>query len=226
MREGGRVIVQLRRHGLFVDRARLAALREEFERRHCVHLPNLLEPELARSIVGTLERGAFAEYVHDGIGTELVAKRGLVTGVLELLANDPELFSTVRALTGCAPIGCFQGRVYRMQPSSGHYDSWHSDEGMDRLITMSINLSPQPYSGGLLQIKEKGSASVLREIANVGLGDGIMFRIAKTLTHRVTEVDGTLAKTAYAGWFRSRPSYRDMVRERTVRSRSTAPQSR
>lgn len=220
------MIIQLRRQGLFVDHTRLADVCDEFERRHCVHLPNLLEPELARAIVDELERGVFAEYVHEGIGSELVAKRGLATGVLELLANDPELFSTVRTLSGCGSIGCFQGRVYRMRPSSGHYDSWHSDQGMDRLITMSINLSTQPYSGGILQIKKKGSGEMLREIANVGLGDGIMFRIDPALTHRVTDVEGTLAKTAYAGWFRSRPSYRDMLRERSVRSRASASQSR
>lgn len=169
-------------------------------------------------MVAALERGAFADYAHDGIGTELVAKPGLATGVLELLANDPELFAAVRALTGCGPIGCFHGRVYRMVPGSGHYDTWHSDEGLDRMITMSINLSPEPYKGGTLQMREKRSTSLLHEIANTGLGDAIVFRIAPTLTHRVTNVEGRLPKTAYAGWFRSGPSYRELVRERSARS--------
>jgi hypothetical protein len=218
----GGMILQLRRQGLFVDRSRLDRLREEFEQRHCLHLPNLLEPALARAIVDALDHGAFAEYVHEGIGTELVAAPGVATGVLELLANDPELFSTICAITGCGPIGCFHGRVYRMLSESGHYDSWHSDEGMDRLITMSINLSPEAYAGGRLQIRKKESTSLLGEIANVGLGDGIVFRISPALTHRVTNVEGPGAKTAYAGWFRSRPSFREMVRARAARARSVA----
>src|SRR5262245_45998072 len=122
------MIFQLRHRGLFVaDEATLERARAEFECRNCLHVPNLLEPQLARVMVAALERGNFADYSHEGIGTELVAKPGLATGVLELLANDPQLFEAVRTVTGCGPIGCFHGRVYRMVPGSGHYDSWHSD---------------------------------------------------------------------------------------------------
>src|SRR6185503_13537630 len=121
--------------------------RAEFDARHCIRLPNLLEPALARSVLDALDRATFVDYSHEGIGTELCARPGLATGVLELLANDPQLFAAVRALTGCGPIGCYHGRVYRMVPGSGHYDSWHTDVWNDRLITMSINLSPEPYAG-------------------------------------------------------------------------------
>jgi hypothetical protein len=211
---------------LFVDRDALERARLEFERRHCVLLNELLAPDLARTLVSALERATFEEYAHDQIGTELVAKPNLATGVLELLANDPELFAAIRTLTGCGPIGCFHGRVYRMVPSSGHYDSWHSDEGFDRLITMSINLSAEPYTGGLLQLREKASSQLLHEVANIRLGDAIVFRIAPTLTHRVTEVAGTAPKTAYAGWFRTRPSYRALVEKRVARARASRSATR
>jgi 2-oxoglutarate-Fe(II)-dependent oxygenase superfamily protein len=214
------MIIQLRHRGLFVDRAALEQLRADFDSHHCVHLKNLLEPSLARTMVAALDRGTFADRTHDGIGTELVAESGLATGVLELLANDPQLFEAVHMLTGCGPIGCFEGRVYRMVPSSGHSDSWHSDRGMDRLIAMSINLSPEKYEGGLLQIREQTAGEVLSEVANVGLGDGIVFRISPLLTHRVTNVEGSHAKTAYAGWFRSRPSFRELLRDRNARARA------
>ncbi len=221
------MIVQLRNQGLFVaDPAAIANARAEFDARHCIRLPNLLEPALARSVLDALDRATFVDYSHEGIGTELCARPGLATGVLELLANDPQLFAAVRALTGCGPIGCYHGRVYRMVPGSGHYDSWHSDEGFDRLITMSINLSPEPYEGGLLQMREKSSPHLLHEVANLGVGDAILFRIAPTLTHRVTTVEGRLPKTAYAGWFRSKPDYRDLVRARNERINSAGPRTR
>jgi hypothetical protein len=38
-------------------------------------------------------------------------------------------------------------------------------------------------------------------VNNTGFGDAILFRISKDLEHRVTEVVGEVAKTAYAGWF-------------------------
>ena len=212
-------VLQLGHRGLLVaDKARLQRVRAEFDACHCVLLPGLLETGLARSVVEALERGAFTEYTHEGIGNELCAQPGTATGVLELLANDPEFFAAVRGVTGCGPIGLFHGRVYRMIPGGGHYDSWHSDQGLDRLVAMSVNLSQAPYAGGILQIRENESSRILHEVANVGFGDAILFRIGPTLTHRVTGVEGLVPKTAYAGWFRSRPFYRNLVRERKERS--------
>jgi hypothetical protein len=215
--------LQLRRHGLLVgDAAVLTRAREEFDACHCIRLPCLLEPTLARSVVDALGRATFVDYTHEGIGTEICARPGLATGVLELLANDSQFFEAIRTLTGCGPIGLFHGRVYSMIPASGHYDSWHSDEGFDRLIAMSINLSPAPYEGGLLQIRENASSRIVHEVANTGFGDGILFRIARTLTHRVTSVEGTVPKTAYAGWFRTKPFYNNLVRERIARVQQQA----
>jgi 2OG-Fe(II) oxygenase superfamily len=212
-------LLQLRRRGLAVaNPSDLQRARAEFDARHCVLLPNLLETGLARAVLDALDRGTFAGYTHEGIGKELCAQPGTATGVLELLANDPEFFAAVRTMTGCGPIGLFHGRVYRMVPGGGHYDSWHSDEGLDRLVAMSVNLSPTPYEGGVLQIRENKSSRILNEVANTGFGDAILFRIGPTLTHRVTTVEGSLPKTAYAGWFRSKPFYRNLVRERAERS--------
>ena len=105
-----------------------------------------------------------------------------------------------------------------MVPGGGHYDSWHGDEGFDRMVAMSVNLSSKPYEGGVLQIRDNNTAGILHEVANTGFGDAILFRIGPGLTHRVTTVEGSLPKTAFAGWFRSRPFYRDLVRERIARS--------
>jgi hypothetical protein len=151
---------------------------------------------------------------------ELCAERGLATTVLELVANDPKFFDVVSAITGCGSIGSFVGRIYRMVPGQGHYDSWHSDVGRDRMVAMSINLSTQPYRGGLLQMRRADSNDVFYEVANLGVGDALMFRVDPSLLHRVTDVVGSVPKTAYAGWFRSRPSYRDLLRTRHDLQRS------
>ncbi len=216
--EKARMIVQLRHRGVAVpDASALTQARQRFEQGHCILLPSLLAPELVTAVLTAFEQTSFSDYEHEGIGSELCARHGLATGVLELLANDPEFFAIVRTLTGCGPIGSFVGRVYRMVPGQGHYDSWHSDVGGDRMIALSINLSATPYSGGLLQMRQADSDHVFCEIANLGIGDALMFRIDPGLRHRVTDVVGSAPKTAYAGWFRSRPNYRDLVRERTAR---------
>ena len=71
---------------------------------------------------------------------------------------------------------------------------------------MSINLSSEIYSGGVLQIRDCPSQRIVHEVANVGFGDGVVFRLNDSLEHRITDVEGSVPKTAFAGWFRSQPN--------------------
>ena len=177
-------------------------------------LPQFLEPNLLDSLRRQLDEADFVDRTHEGIGTELCLPPGPLSGILELLVNDQALFEVVEALTGCEAIGCFEGRVYRMVPGEGHYDSWHGDLGHDRLVAMSVNLGAEEYRGGLLQIRRVDAPEIEHEVANVGPGDAILFRIAPGLAHRVTEVEGSVAKTAYAGWFRARPHFHELLKAR------------
>jgi predicted 2-oxoglutarate/Fe(II)-dependent dioxygenase YbiX len=68
---------------------------------------------------------------------------------------------------------------------------------------MSVNLTPEVYFGGTLQLRDPHSHRMLQEVANTGPRDAILFRIGSDLQHRVTPVNGTLPKSAYAGWFQS-----------------------
>lgn len=133
------------------------------------------------------------------------------------------MLSFVEAMTGCGHIGSFAGRVYRLAPEVGNYDSWHDDLGANRLVAMSVNLSTEPYSGGLLQIRHHESKRIVREVANTGVGDAILFQLASALEHRVTDIEGTVPKTASAGWFRSAPEY--MRRSASFRRAPTEHQS-
>ena len=82
---------------------------------------------------------------------------------------------------------------------------------------MSVNLSPKPYAGGILQLREARSEEILAEIANTGLGDALFFRISPELKHRVSPVEGIVPKTAYAGWFQAELDFRAMFRATAVR---------
>jgi hypothetical protein len=120
--------------------------------------------------------------------------------------NDEKLFQFIEDITGCDRINCFEGRVYRVNPNEGHHDSWHNDIGEGRLVGMSLNLSREVYSGGRLQIRERESGTLISEAVNTGSGDAVIFRLSRDLQHRITEVEGSASKTAFAGWFRSRPN--------------------
>ena len=68
---------------------------------------------------------------------------------------------------------------------------------------MSLNVGSDCYSGGVFQLRRKGSEEILVEAPNNVPGDAIVFRISREFQHRVTEVTSSDPKTAFAGWFRS-----------------------
>ena len=199
-------------------------LREDFRRQHFVRLPGLLEPGLLDAVVRSIEQGEFVKRTHGGIGTEACLSQGVATSALQLIFNDPQLLAAVAAIAECGPLGCFDGRVYRMIPGAGHYDSWHSDVGEDRLVGLSVNLSPAGYEGGALEMRytngtkqEYVGAGFSRPkepatwtVENGSFGSAILFRISPALRHRVSPVTGTTPRTAYAGWFRSAPDFQDL----------------
>jgi hypothetical protein len=175
-------------------------LRQEFDRNHCVLLPSFLSASLLAEIQAEVEKGEF--YVLEtGISTELCMRATGVSALLDLLMNDPELFEFVRAITGCGTIGAFIGRVYRLLPEPAYEGDWHDDVHEGRMIAMSINLTPHPYRGGVLEIRDHGSDEILHRAKHEKPGDALLFRVDDRLQHRVSSVEGPTPRTAYAGWF-------------------------
>jgi hypothetical protein len=190
------------------------AAQQLFAAQHCLRLGGFVDSEFLAVLRRALAAAPFHDRTHDGIGTELCLSQGPLSAALEFLWNVPALSTAIDRLTGCGPIGCFEGRVYRMLPAHGHYDSWHSDVGQDRRVAMSVNLSEERYEGGVTEFRLANEEQPFHRIANTGFGDAIIFRIDPSLRHQVTEVTGTVAKTAYAGWFRTSPDYPTLFRAR------------
>jgi hypothetical protein len=208
-------MLRIARNGLTKTGAEadVAAARQHFDERHWLRLRGFVDSDLLRALHRELDRAEFYDRSHDGIGAELCLASGPITASLELLANDPALFSTIDELTGCGPFGCFDGRVYRMM-ALDHHDSWHSDLGEDRRVAMSVNLSTSVYSGGVTEFRHSNESDAFDRVANTGFGDAIIFRLDPGLRHRVTGVEGSMPKTAWAGWFRATPNFRDLFRAR------------
>ena len=185
----------------------LANLGAQFEQCHYFLLPRLIEPGLLDLIQQQIDRGEFRERVHERIDSnkELCLTESAAFGALLFLMNDERLFQFVQDITKCDRIHSFDGRVYRVNPGDGHHDSWHNDIGENRVVGMSINLSREIYSGGVLQIRRRESGEVLSEAVNTGSGDAVIFRLSREFQHRITEVEGSASKTAFAGWFRAQP---------------------
>ncbi|MBI3589991.1 MAG: PqqD family peptide modification chaperone [Candidatus Melainabacteria bacterium] len=189
----------------------LFSLQKLYDRQHCIVLPQFLEPKLLELVQEKMDDVGFYEDKYKLAESDAVDYRlndETVNTLLEFLMNDPFLFELVEQITGCEKIRIFSGGVYSLVPNLGHYDNWHQDISENQLASISINLSKGIYSGGILKIRNRNTKEILHEIANIGYGDCVIFRIAPNLEHMVTEVTGTVAKTAFPGWFRSEPAFK------------------
>jgi hypothetical protein len=218
------MLARLTRLGFACDAAplELRSAREHFEQQDYLRLPGFIEPRLLRVIQRFLRGSGFQAREYAEIGHDLTLLNDPLLRVLHFLMNDPQLFRLIRRITGCRPIGCFTGRIYRMVARPGVELTWHDDALDDlKLVAISANLSDRRYRGGTLQIREK-SRHACEVVPNLGFGDAIIFRVAEHLEHRVTPVEGKIPKTALTGWFRSRPRYTTLMpRDLAARSEST-----
>ncbi|HEV8587800.1 MAG TPA: 2OG-Fe(II) oxygenase [Pyrinomonadaceae bacterium] len=200
-------VVQVTTRGAVVgeSEADFDALRNTFAQQHWLRLPNFLDASLLELIQLKLDESEYC-VVDRETGVELRPVDCTAYLATELLLNSPKLFRAIQQLTGCAPIACFSGRIYRRPASSTYFNRWHTDitdEG--RMIALSINLNAEPYAGGALQIRSAEMHELLCEVYNRGYGDALIFPVDEKFEHRVCEVEGGAAKTALAGWFRSKP---------------------
>jgi hypothetical protein len=181
-----------------------AALRNAFAEQHWLLLPSFVDLPLLDLIQKKLGETEYC-VVDRETGVELRPIDCTSYLAAELLLNTPKLFRAIEQITGCEQIACFSGRIYRRPASSTYVNRWHNDitdEG--RMIALSINLNAEPYEGGALQIRSAETHELLSEVHNRNYGDAIIFPVDARFEHRVCEVESGAAKTALAGWFRSK----------------------
>lgn len=218
-------VVRLTRSGPLVSgpAAELARLRAHFEERHHLALPGFLDPPLLDTLRAKLAATRFARVDRD-VGSELRPLDAAPYFALELLLNSRPLLELIPRLTGCPPVACFTGRIYRRAPGESHVSRWHTDINEDgRMVALSVNLSEEVYGGGTTLVREAATKRVVCELSNTGFGDAILFPIDPRFEHRVLDVEGAAPKTALAGWFNSKPDPRYLF-ARGAR-RATSPTS-
>jgi len=210
-------MLQISRTGALVDLsdARIAELRAQFDCHHWVRLPRVLSPELLCDVQARLARAEFVEKAHTGVvppSRDLCMVPSTLSGLLELVFNDADVFDVVERITGCEGIGRFGGFVYRLTATHGQGHHWHNDLIESRLVAMSVNLGPGAYDGGLLELRDRESRRVLERVPNTGNGDALLFRLDQALQHRACPVTAGI-KTAFAGWYFGEDSYPRHIRD-------------
>jgi hypothetical protein len=214
------------RHVVEPDTSEIAAMQSEFEEYDCLVLPQLIEPAFAGQISKRLNPGDFYSKSHVGYGQKVFSsditlrENQFSLHVLHFVLNNPVLFRIIQGITGCQTVASFGGRIYSIFSGEGHHLEWHDDtETRERLVGISINLSPESYTGGVFQLREKSSRRLRREIKSENPGDAHIFKIAPELEHRVTTLEGNAARIAAAGWFFSSTGYFDRIRRQSSSSR-------
>ena len=183
------------------------AKKEEFARRHCVVLEDFVAPSLLERVPGWLATSQYDhwEHAYGGVtGTTELVMRGdqPLVGAFDILLNQPRLFEAIAEFARIEDeMGAFVGRCYKRLPNEGHFDAWHDDANAIRKLGLSISLSPKPVQGGVFSIRSTRTREVLRRVPPRPLGDAHLFRLGRSLEHRVSPVRGTEPKYAFAGWF-------------------------
>jgi hypothetical protein len=214
-------MIQITQRGLsFSEDLQINALESEFAENNCVVLPQLIEENLIGKILKNIEKAAFHENKHFGRGEgsdggeefasdETIEGNELALHQIHLLLNGENFLRTIGEITGCADlIKGFVGRIYRSRARTAHHLDWHDDaEDGTRLIGISVNLSGQPFEGGVFQIRSRRTGKIFREVGCLNSGDAHLFRISKNLQHRVTKLEGDATRTMASGWFVSKRGY-------------------
>lgn len=208
------LMLQISKTGIssFPSPESMRLLSEQFEQQHYVMLTQFLDKMLLKFVQDEVSHGVFYTKTHDEFGKELCLTPNIASALLSFLLNNCKVFQFIQAVTRCENIGSFQGRVYQTAPGLGHHDEWHNDMIENRLVAISINLSTEIFAGGSLQIRDRRSEHVMQRIANTGFGDAVVFRLSYDLQHRISDMEGTVPKTAYAGWFKSQPGFLSVLK--------------
>jgi len=213
-------MLQITQHQVIVPgEQELVTLKEEFFRRHCVVLVQLLGPALRDLILDKIDSAQFYAKSHKDdreqeFGSDLTVREN--EGALHLIhfvLNNPKVIAIIREIAGCPAIASFAGRIYRNLPGENHQLDWHNDTDQPgRLLGLSINLSSRPYQGGIFQLRDEDSGRLSCEVACHQPGDAHLFLISPTLQHRVTRLEGDASRTSAAGWFFSAPDRATVLR--------------
>ena len=196
----------------------------EFARRHCVVFRGFVDASILERVPRMLETSRFFTSEHIGKNNKVISASEVLMYDTEPLAcmffflvNQPRLFEAMTEFTGCEmPIRYFMGR-FRKQLPGGEGFRWHDDRERkrERLVGLSINLSPEPFVGGSFRIRNKETGEVLRAVtaSRFRFGDACLFRVHDSLEHMLSVVRGGPPRYNYVGWFTGARDYRKVLRE-------------
>jgi hypothetical protein len=184
-------------------------LSEEFARCHALAFSAALDMGFVEILRQVRMRATYVTQTLPGIGNRDIEGPPHTAGRTICAALEhPELTGWLGAVTGLAPLTHMIGKVAEFVPRSEAALDWHTDaaaEGWRRKLAITINLSDQPFDGGLFELRERATGKIVVSHSHRGLGSMLVFRISERLDHRVQPITSGGPRRMFSGWFYGPP---------------------
>ena len=204
-------MITINKTEVLVDTDKLESYQHSYETENVFVLPSLFCNSLKELIEKHLQNAQWIHNIHEDKTTStIIAKeytldrQNLIYKILPFYLNHPTVLNIVRAITQSPTIKRFYGRIYKFEGNNNTFDNWHNDistEKTNRIVGISLNLSPEVYQGGIFSIRNKKTKEIYKHIKHDNWGGAHFFRIHSKLEHKVDQVLGKNPRIAYAGWF-------------------------
>ena len=192
-----------------IDPLGIEQQRLEFQQNRFLVLPACVEPAFWARLYQLSTTLDFEPH-HYPTWERLVCSHPAVTLPLMMIFNRPTVLRWVELVTGKGPLLGFEARLHRLTNvrtdknsgrTGGQDIPWHDDGPGKRQLAFSLSFTDATVEGGQFQLRPKGSASLLADLATPPAGTAILFDVDPELEHRITPVTGEAYRTTYAGWF-------------------------
>jgi hypothetical protein len=203
-------MIRLTQTALLWSDTDITSLAREFQLNGCAILPGFWDSNILATMVNSLKDARFVVKNEQEAGrifgtTLFVPDAEPALELLHFLLNRPVLFRIVEQVTGSSTLRNFIGRIHRTNSGAGHHIDWHDDAVSGRTSGICVNLGTEPYSGGLLQLRDIDK-KIRAEVRFTAPGDAVLFQIDRGWQHRLTPVESG-RRTVGVGWFRTEPEW-------------------
>lgn len=178
---------------------------ESSARCHAIVCPKALDPLFLAMLLKVSGTAQFAPDPVDRVGHRELETPNLAGAALTLALRQSNLIRWIEETTQCGPLGSMDGRLAQVRPAAGHGLGWHDDlNDPRRRLGITIDLSEQPYEGGLFELRLAKTKEVLLRFRHAAPGTALIFEVSPGLQHRVLPPTSGGPRRVYAGWFLKR----------------------
>lgn len=174
----------------------------EFSKHRAIACAGAIEPDLLAMLMQLCREGCFEPGEIEGLGHREVEKPQRAGPPISLALKRANLIDWIERVTACGPLESVQGRVVRALANNHDQLLWHDDlDDPQRRLAITINLSEHHYEGGLFELREKRTETLLATHHHLEPGTALIFDVGYDIEHRVLPVTSGGPRCIYTGWF-------------------------